>query len=210
MRLGDIVQRIREEIEADDVVREKVLPLTRAAVRLCSESIKKTHRGDYDDAKDSLQSAHGKISDAKAELAKSEFVGRTRVLDVAYQELAEAASLLSLLSSNEITPPDEFDIPSRPYLTGLADTVGELRRATLESLRRDKVERAEELLVLMEEILEEIGSLDFPNALIPDLRRKCDIARSLVERTRADVTTAVRQDRLVKEMKSFEKEIKEE
>ena len=210
MSLAEIVQSIRAEIEADDAVREKVLPLARTAVRYCSESIKRSHRGEYDEAAKSLSSAHKTILEAHKELSRSEFVEKSRILAVAYQELAEAATLLALLRDNVVISPEEYEIPSRPFLTGLADTVGELRRATLESLRHDKVQQAEQLLGLMEEILEEIGALDFPNALIPDLRRKCDVARALVERTRADVTTAVRQKRLTEELKRFEMEIKED
>ena len=61
----------------------------------------------------------------------------------------------------------------------------------------------------MEEILEDLQAFDFPNALIPDLRRKCDVARSLIERTRGDLTAAVGQSRLVKELRSFEERIKD-
>jgi translin len=91
------------------------------------------------------------------------------------------------------------------YLTGLADVVGELRRAVLDVLRSENVEHAETYLHHMESIFESLVALDYPNALVPDLRRKCDVARSLVEKTRGDVTTAIQSSRLIRELRSFEK-----
>ena len=106
--------------------------------------------------------------------------------------------------------PDEYHIPSRPYLNGLADVIGELRRAALDLLRRDNVLKAEHLLDIMEDILEGLQSFDYPNALVPDLRRKCDVGRSLVEKTRGDLTRAVGQNRLVKQLTEFEKRVRGE
>jgi len=201
---------IRQEIEADDQVREKSLPLARSAVRKCSESIKLAHRGEYEAAKGSLEEANDLITKTKIELDKSTFLNRSRILDTAYQELTEASNVLSILEKDSLTPPGTFDIPSRPYLTGLADTIGEIRRAILERLRNDDTDRSTRLLSIMEEIFEMLNSFDFPNALVPDLRRKCDVARAIIERTRGDVTTAVRQDRLVNEIGRFEERLKGE
>ncbi|UCE11675.1 MAG: hypothetical protein JSW61_07035 [Candidatus Thorarchaeota archaeon] len=205
MGLSEILQEITREIELDDEVREKVLPLARSAVRLCGESIKKSHRGQFDEARRLIQEAQNTIMDAEKELSRSRFLSQSRPLDTSYQELAEAANLLSILDNGSFTEPSKHDIPSRPYLTGLADTIGELRRATLDCLRSDNVRKAENLLSTMEEILEGLGAIDYPHALVPELRRKCDIGRGVVERTRGDVTTAVRQEKLVGELSKFER-----
>jgi translin len=204
MKLSEILQSLRDEIESDDTVREKVLPLSRAAVRRCSESIKESHRGNYEAAEKLLNEAKEAITEAATSREGSKFLSASRSLDTAYQELAEAANLLSLLKDGIFSSPKKYGVPSRPFLTGLADTVGELRRAVLDALRADDIERATGLLGYMEEILDELGTFDFPNALIPDLRRKCDVARSIIERTRGDLTTAIQQAKLIKELRSFE------
>jgi translin len=209
MTLEEILASIRTEIENDDEIREKILPLAREAVRKYSQSIKASHRGLYDDAGKLIDEGWDLVKTAAQEMKNSDFMAQSRTLNVAYQEMAEAANLLSLLNKGVLTPPTEYEIPSRAYLTGLADTVGELRRAMLDSLREEKIQRAEQFLKFMEEILEGLQSFDFPNALIPDLRRKCDVARSLIERTRGDLTTAVGQSKLVKELRSFEERIKD-
>ena len=205
MNLDDLLDRFREEIDSDDKIREKVLPIAREAVRKCSESIKRTHRKKFAEARKLLVEAFNLISKGESELGKSEFLSKTRVFDTAYQELVEANYLLSILQNGKIEPAEEYIIPSRPFMTGLADTIGELRRATLDEIRNERIEIATNLLSIMEELLESLVAFDYPNALIPDLRRKCDIARSIVERTRGDVTTAIQTARLVRELRSLEK-----
>ncbi len=209
MKLSDVLRPQREEIEADDSVREKTLSLGRQAVRKCSESIKMTHRGRFDEARSLISEANQYIIEATHELTNSDFMLKSRGLDVAYQELTEAVNLLSLLKDGTFTPPDEYNIPSRAYLNGLADTIGELRRAALDLLRNDDVERAEAILEVMEEILEELQTFDYPTALVPDLRRKCDVGRSLVERTRGDITRASGQSKLMKKLDNFREHLKD-
>lgn len=204
MELSDILNGLREEIDADDKIREKVLPLGRDAVRKCSESIKMTHKREFARARALVDEAHKIIQSAISEGPSSDFVSKSKMMDIAYQELAEAVNVLSLIEHGKYTIPEEYQIPSRPYLNGLADVIGELRRAALDYLRLNEVEKAESLLSSMEDILEGLQSFDYPNALVPDLRRKCDVGRSLVERTRGDLTRAVGQSRLVKELADFE------
>lgn len=207
MELSDILNGLRIEIDADDQVREKVLPLSRNAVRKCSESIKMTHKKEFMKAKTLVEEVHMIITSAISEMPASDFISKSKAMDIAYQELAEAANVLSLIEHGEYTPPEKYQIPSRPYLNGLADVIGELRRAALDSLRRDDVSKAEHLLSTMEDVLEGLQSFDYPNALVPDLRRKCDVGRALVEKTRGDLTRAVGQSRLVKELADFEQRI---
>jgi len=57
------------------------------------------------------------------------------------------------------------------------------------------VERATEFLNMMEEMFLVIMRFDFPDALIP-IRRKQDVARSLLEKTRGEVAVAVNSARL--------------
>lgn len=210
MDFEETLASIREEIEADDAVREKTLPLARSAVRKCSQSIKESHRGNFSAAKVNLDDAYALIIDAKRELESSEYMSKSRALDTAYQEFVEAAYVILLLEKGVLTMQEDYDIPSRQHLTGLADTIGELRRAVLDALRRDDLDKAEGFLFFMEKVQEELQAFDFPNALIPDLRRKCDVARSIIERTRGDVTTAVRQSKLICEMKNLEDSIGKE
>lgn len=206
MDLEKLFNQFREEIDSDDLIRERILPISREAVRKCSESIKHTHRKEFAKAETLLDDAYSLITEGENELTKSEFLLKSRIFDIAYQELTEAAYLLSIIQSGHLKINEKYNIPSRPYMTGLADTIGELRRSILDSIRAERIESAENLLSIMEEILESLVTFDYPNALIPDLRRKCDVARSIVEKTRGDVTTAIQTARLVKKLGILDKE----
>ncbi|MFW9926623.1 MAG: translin family protein [Candidatus Thorarchaeota archaeon] len=208
MKLSEILKSLRDELDDDDAVRERTLPLARKAVRKCSEAIKLVHREEYEEAKILISEAATIIEQTELDMSKSDFVSKSRNLDIAYQELAEVSNLLSIIEHGKFTPPDDYNIPVRAYLAGLADAVGELRRASLDLLRNDRLDRAEKLLAFMEEILEELQTFDYPNALVPDLRRKCDIARGLIERTRGDITRAFGQSRLMSKLDGFEEKLK--
>jgi translin len=207
MDLDDILGALRKEIDVDDEVRERVLPLSREVVRKCSQSIKQVHRRNFEEAEKLIKEADAIVKEVSAGINKRQFLSKSKILDVAYQELAEAVNLLSLLRDGSFTPPERYQIPSRPYLTGLADTIGELRRAVLDSLRAEQMDVAESLLLFMEEILEDLNTFDYPHALVPELRRKCDVGRALVERTRGDVTTALQSSRLIKELREFDERL---
>ena len=50
------------------------------------------------------------------------------------------------------------------------------------------IEVAEQALQVMDEIFGQLVTLDYPNALVPGIRRKTDLIRNLLERTRGDLT----------------------
>ncbi|TFF68631.1 haloacid dehalogenase [Candidatus Thorarchaeota archaeon] len=207
MDLAEQLDERRTEIEQDDRVRESVMPMAREATRKCSEAVKEIHRGNYESAEAFIHDAHSVLKKAEEKCDESEFISKNKYLDTGYQELAEAANLLSILKEGKYTPGSEYGILTRPYLTGLGDTIGELRRATLDALRNEDVSRAEELLGFMEDILEELSGFDFPDSLIPGLRRKTDVGRRIIEKTRGDVTNAVQQQRLMNQLKDVESKL---
>ena len=48
----------------------------------------------------------------------------------------------------------------------------------------------------MDEVVELLASLDYPDGMTGGLRRTTDVARALVERSRSDLTTTFVQERL--------------
>jgi len=63
-------------------------------------------------------------------------------------------------------------------------------------MRSGHSQEVERLLDVMEEIYAQLVTMDFPDALTYGLRRRTDIARSIIERTQADVTVSYRQQQL--------------
>jgi translin len=72
----------------------------------------------------------------------------------------------------------------------MAEAIGEGRRHALDLLRLGRVAQAEEVLGLMDDLYAVLVTIDYPDAITGNLRRTTDIARSLIERTRGDVSVA--------------------
>jgi translin len=121
------------------------------------------------------------------------------------QEYSEANIFLNLIQESRFITPEEINMPSVDYVLGLADVIGECRRLALDALREADVEKAEKCLQIMDEIYTELMGMDEAYMLVPGLRRKCDIARRIIETTRGDVTQEARRSSLEKYLKRFEK-----
>ena len=111
----------------------------------------------------------------------------------AQKEYVEANATLAFITAAPLPLPQELGIAYAPYLNGLGETIGEMRRYLLDSLRREDTSRCEELLDLMDQIHTELFTMDFPEAITGGLRRTTDAMRGILERTRGDLTTALHQ-----------------
>jgi translin len=103
--------------------------------------------------------------------------------------------------------PDVLGIAPAPFVNGLAEAVGEMRRYVLDMLRRGEVEGCERLLSAMDDIYGLLVTLDYPDALTGGLRRTTDSTRGILEKTRGDLTLALRQEALVEALQAAEKAV---
>jgi translin len=97
---------------------------------------------------------------------------------------------------------EELGIDPVPYLHGLGEAVGEMRRRMLDLLRAEHLEEAERILDLMDGFVDQLAEVDYPDGMTNGLRRTTDVARSLVERSRSDLTTTVVQERLRRDLRA--------
>ena len=109
---------------------------------------------------------------------------------------------------SEIPSPGDLHIDDAPYLNGVGDAIGELRRHVLDLVRNGRPEEGEQYLDTMDEFYTELMSFDYPDAITHGLRKKTDVARSLIERTRGDLTTALQIRDLKDAMGQLEKQLK--
>ncbi|NIP27713.1 MAG: haloacid dehalogenase, partial [Phycisphaerae bacterium] len=65
-----------------------------------------------------------------------------------------------------------------------------------------------ELLSVMDDIYSTLVTMDFPDAITGGLRRTTDMVRGVLERTRSDLTLAIRQKDLEEKLDSHEQEQK--
>ena len=125
----------------------------------------------------------------------------------ALKEFAEANITLKLIGGQELPGPEAIGIDYVPWLNGLAEAAGELRRRILDILRHDTLDEAERLLDIMDEIYGLLVTMDFPDALTNNLRRTTDMVRGVTERTRGDITTSFQQRELKHALESVEQKL---
>lgn len=108
----------------------------------------------------------------------------------AEKEVAEARITFALVTDGALPSPEELGLPPSAYLKGMAESIGELRRHILDLMRHGDLERCESLLASMDDMYYLLVSIDYPDGITFGLRRLTDVARSIIERTRGDFTTA--------------------
>jgi len=125
----------------------------------------------------------------------------------AQKELVEATATYSLVGGAPLPAPAELGIAPAPFLNGLAEAVGELRRYVLDELRRGEIGRCETILQTMDDIYSLLVTIDYPDALTGGLRRTTDATRAILERTRGDLTFALRQRDLEEALQRVERKL---
>ena len=203
--LKTLLNKIRKELKEKEKAREKAQKDMRKATSLSKQAILLIHQKRFDEAKKLIERAKEiilRLNDASTKYPQIIYSG---LFNVARQEYSEANIFLNLIEESRFITPEEINVPSVDYVLGLADVIGECRRLALDALREADVEKAEKCLQIMDEIYTELMGMDEAYMLVPGLRRKCDIARRIIETTRGDVTQEARRNSLEKHLKRFEK-----
>ncbi len=203
--LETILKEIRKELKEKDKVREKAREDMRRATSLSKQAILLLHQKRMKEAKKLIVKAKeiiSRLNDISKEYPNIIYSG---LFNAALQEYSEANIFLKLIEKSKFIAPKEINVPSVDYVLGLADVIGEYRRLALDALREGDVEKGEKCLQTMDEIYTELMAMDEAYMLVPGLRRKCDIARKIIETTRGDITQEMRRSSLEKNLKEFEK-----
>ena len=206
-KLDSIANKIRADFLTKDTAREKALPLCREAIRCCSRAIRAIHRQEFDSAEDKLGKARQLIGEAQNSIATCSELKNSGFLWNAQKEFAEGSITLALITQKSLPSPDELGIDYAPYLNGLGEAVGELRRYILDSLRKGDLSRGEELLQAMDNIYDVLVTMDFPDAITGGLRHTTDMVRGVLERTRSDLTLAIQQKSLEDKLGKFKNDL---
>jgi translin len=203
----DELARLQQKLTDYDKTREKLLELTRKIVRVSSWAIVQIHRGQIQKAKVTLRDAEESIAQIRVLLSDRSEFKQVGYVVVAFQEFCEAKILLSYASRRNLLSQNEVHVDWMPYLLGLLDFMGELRRMTMDQLKAGKTKDAQVTFDSMEALFEDLLSLD-RTSIVPTFRRKMDVAKKLVEATRADVVADLRRSSLEKTMKNLEKRMR--
>lgn len=205
--LDSVADRIRSDFETRNSARDSALHRTRELIRLCGNAIRASHRNEWDAARDLLGQADSlarRVLESLEAYPDLRYAGYTRD---ALKELVEAHVTLAMVAGNPIPEPEDLSVSYPSYLNGLCEAASELRRRALDEMREGELEEAERLLGLMDDVYDVVNGFDFPNAITGGLRHRVDQLRGVLERTRGDLTSSLRQDQLIRALREFEERV---
>ncbi len=187
----------QEHLAAKHAARERALPKSRSSIRLCANAIRAAHRDEFDTSTQLLDQAGKLLAEMAADLHDHLDIFHAGFVADAQKEYTEAALTSALIRREPLPSPAELGVEWAPYLNGMGEAIGELRRYILDRMRVGKLEGCEALLADMDEIFAILITLDYPDAITGNLRRTTDSARGILEKTRGDFTLGTTQARLV-------------
>ncbi|HET9202937.1 MAG TPA: haloacid dehalogenase [Acidimicrobiia bacterium] len=192
----DFADDARSVLDARFAARERGITGSRKVIRSCANGIRALHREEWDSATELIGEAGAELAEISAALAGHPDILYAGFVADAAKEYAEARITEALFKGEPVPGFADLGIDPVPYLHGLGEAVGELRRRLLDLLRAGNVETAETTLVRMDHIVDLLAEMDYPDGMTNGLRRTTDVARALVERSRSDLTATVVQERL--------------
>jgi len=170
---------IKERLDDLEIAREELIKQGRDIVNLCRNIVTKTV-----------------LSEEAEELVKQLKQQFNKLLSSIYQypellyanifyniaiEYVEAIQLYYITKEHRVLPPDEINVHPVPYLLGLIEVIGELKRLSLEFVRKNRFDDAYSLLEVAENLFNCLSSFSYPDALLPGFRRKLDIYRKVID-----------------------------
>uniref|UniRef100_A0A7J3ZLC9 Haloacid dehalogenase n=1 Tax=Fervidicoccus fontis TaxID=683846 RepID=A0A7J3ZLC9_9CREN len=184
MALEESLRRIKDHLDSIDKAREQAIRLSRDVIRLSSQIISSVVSGNKEEARKALE---------ELEFKKAAFYETVRhhgellysgITNNTLSEYVEAKIVSKLVIEERIPGQDELEVPPVPYLQGLGDSIGELRRIVLEKVRANRLEDAWRILEIMEEVFARLYIINYPDPLVPGFRHKIDVARRLIDDTK--------------------------
>ena len=186
--LTGIAERALKALQDAESHRERAIRCSRDIIRETKKMIHSIHVSE--DNTKTKKTLLDLVSELRACIGDDPITADIGPADDALAEYAEAMIFDSIVKGEKIPSFDELGIDPRPWVLGLADSLGEVRRVALTSLMSEDVQHAASMFSKMEIIFHAIMMFDIPDPILP-IRRKQDIARGVMERTRTDITNAV-------------------
>jgi len=202
--LEQIAERAHAYFDQENQARERALARTREVIRASANTIRAAHRHEFDRATQLLADARQALHSATTAAEPYGNVHYAGFIHDAQKEFTEATTVLAILTGQPLPDLNEVGVEWPAYLNGLGEAVGELRRFLLDNLRRGELTEGESLLQAMADIYDVLVTMDYPDAITGGLRRTTDSTRGILEKTRGDLTVAMRQADLEQQLHALE------
>lgn len=205
--LKSILKEVKNELKEKEELKESTQTQIRKAASHSKQAILLIHQEKIEEAEKLLEKTKETISKLNKALETHQEIVNYGLFSAARQEYSEATILLNLVKKSKFASHKDICISPVDYVLGLADVIGELRRLALDAVRTGNVKKGENALQTMDEIYVELMALDEVYMLVPGLRRKCDVARKIIDITRGDITQEVRRQAFETHLENFRKEL---
>ncbi len=207
--IREIVDKIDSFLKVKDEAREQIIKITRDIIREAGYAVTEANAGNIAVAKTHLEEALKRWREVSGIISEHEELRHSGIVYNAGMELAEAAIFLSIIEETPMPGPKDIGVHQIPYLLGLLDVVGELRRYATARVRENDFEKAWRAFYAAEAIFLSTKFLDYPDRLVPGLRRKIDAARYSVEELRKFLTDMESRVKLINELSSLRERLGE-
>ncbi len=194
--LDSILQTIDGRLAEKNRVREEALTESRRVIQHAAKAVKAIHRREWDEAQQLLQAADVLAATMNEKTLAVPDLYWTGYVQDAQKEHTEAHLLFAMVNASPLPTPDDLGVEDAVYLNGLAEAASELRRFILDLVRHNDFDTSDTLLIVMEDVYAALMTIDYPHAITNNLRRTLDVLRPVLERTRGDLTVAMKQQRL--------------
>ncbi|MBN1200496.1 MAG: haloacid dehalogenase [Anaerolineae bacterium] len=194
--LDSLADEIRTDFEAKNTARDATINQSRTLIQYCANAIRAVHRHEWETAQERLDMARQAADEMRERVADYPDLYHSGYSQDAFKEYVEAHVTYALVQGNDLPTPASLGVEYSTYLNGIAEAASELRRQILDIIRQGHSDEVERLLSAMDTIYGILITFDFHDAITGGLRRRMDALRGVLERTRGDVTTSLRQQQL--------------
>lgn len=170
--IGGIEKRLVSLQRSKDAVQE----ISRDVIRTAGKAITQVHAKDMRSAAASMR----RLSALVSKLRKAE-KGFEYFAVQAHQEYVEASSFYIIIKEHRLASAAELRVGEIPYLLGIMDLTGELKREVTDAVREGNVRAANSYYGFMKSIYDSTRGMRFADSLVPEFRRKQDAARIQLE-----------------------------
>lgn len=207
--LDQVIEQIRDALTEMNQARDQALQRSRMLIRLCAHAIRATHREDWVEAEAKIAEAREEALALVHDLQPFPELYHSGYTQDALKEYVEAHLTYAIIRQLPLPGPKDLNVEPATYLGGLTEAATELRRRILDIIRHRHSAEAERLLAMMDSIYGELITIDFPDAITQGLRRRTDVLRGVLERTRGDLTNSLRQQQLQGALRDLEQRLRE-
>jgi translin len=206
-QLEQTADTIRAYMEAVNSARDHAYQRSRGLTSTCSKAIRAIHREEWELAQDLMGQARGQARDMVEGVQQYPELYYAGYTQDALKEFVEAYLTHALVRNQPLPTPEELSVEPNTWLNGLAEAATELRRRILDIMRHGYKDEVERLLDQMDEIYSLLVTFDFTDSITGGLRRRTDVLRGVLERTRGDVTNSLRQAELEQALEALERKL---